>query len=72
MARSTSDELTHQLLEWVAQRPRTYDETMEAWRSHCPRHTPWEDATIEGLIEVVGGRVALTGRGRAALQRSIA
>jgi hypothetical protein len=56
-----------ELLEWVAARPRTYDEAMEAWRSHCPRHTPWEDATIEGLIEVVGQRVVLTDRGRTLL-----
>jgi hypothetical protein len=26
---------------------------MEAWQSHCPRQTIWEDAVIEGLIRIV-------------------
>jgi len=26
---------------------------MEAWRSNCPRHSVWEDAILEGLIEVI-------------------
>ena len=29
--------LTEQFLAWVADRPRTYAEAMEAWRSTCPR-----------------------------------
>jgi hypothetical protein len=60
-----------QLLEWVSIKPRTYAEAMEAWRSSCPRYTPWEDALIDGLIEIVGGdAVALTERGRAALDEA--
>jgi hypothetical protein len=61
------------LLEWVAFRPRTHPETMAAWRSTCPRYTPWEDALDAGLVEVVDGldasgdRVRLTPRGRARL-----
>jgi hypothetical protein len=60
-------------LSWVAERPRTYGEAMEAWRSNCPRHTVWEDALIDGLIEVRRGgttyqaAVTLTPRGRALL-----
>jgi hypothetical protein len=46
------DSLTRELLDWVASRPRTYAETMEAWRTSCPRHSAWEDALIEGLIAV--------------------
>ena len=41
-----------QFLEWVADRRRTYDEAMNAWQSTCPRHTIWEDALIDGLIQV--------------------
>jgi hypothetical protein len=41
-----------QLLEWVLLRPRTYDQAMEAWQSHCPRYTEWEDALELGLIEL--------------------
>jgi len=39
-----------QFLAWVADRPRTYTQTMEAWRSTCPRLSVWEDASIEGLV----------------------
>jgi hypothetical protein len=61
------DPLVRELLAWVSARPRTYEETMEAWRSHCPRQTAWEDACIEGLIVVEDARVTLTARGRARL-----
>jgi hypothetical protein len=44
--------LTLQLLAWVADRPRTYAETMEAWRTTCPRLTIWEDAVSDGLLLV--------------------
>ncbi|SPF56105.1 conserved hypothetical protein [Candidatus Sulfopaludibacter sp. SbA4] len=63
--------LTLELLTWIASRPRTYAETMEAWRTNCPRHPVWEDACIEGLVEVVDSgptsTVVLTPRGNAAL-----
>ncbi len=42
--------LLMQFLGWVAQQPRTYAETMDAWRTSCPRISVWEDALIEGLI----------------------
>ena len=38
------------LVEWVAARPRTYAEVMEAWRTSCPRLTVWEDALDGGLL----------------------
>jgi hypothetical protein len=59
-----------EFLAWVAARPRTYGEAMEAWRSNCPRHAVWEDALADGLIEVERVAVALTPRGRRALGRS--
>jgi hypothetical protein len=65
---------TRDFLAWVARRPRTYAEAMEAWRSSCPRFTIWEDAIADGLIrEESGGgrlgdvRIVLTPRGRALL-----
>ena len=30
-----------EFLDWVAFRPRTYADAMEAWRSSCPRLTVW-------------------------------
>jgi len=64
--------LLRELLAWVDARPRTYRETMDAWRTSCPREPVWEDATGAGLVEVVaqGGAdavVRLTASGRAAL-----
>ena len=38
------------MVEWIAAKPRLYNEVMEAWRSSCPRLTIWEDATALGLV----------------------
>ena len=43
-----------QFLAWVAARPRSYDETMDAWRTTCPRISVWEDALGDGLVQVDG------------------
>jgi hypothetical protein len=43
---------TLELLEWIAARPRTYDETIETWKTHCPRLSVWDDAVVAGLVEV--------------------
>ncbi len=62
-----------EFLARVASRPRTYDEAMDAWRSTCPRHTVWEDALSDGLIQVARGgarhqsEVTLMARGQANL-----
>lgn len=61
-----------QFLAWVADRPRNYAQTMEAWRSTCPRLSVWEDAIIGGLVRLDNDsdrRVSLTMRGRAVLER---
>jgi hypothetical protein len=66
---------TLDLLTWLSSRPRTYDETMAAWRTNCPRLPIWEDALADGLVQVTrsrngraGAAVRLTARGRAALE----
>ena len=41
-----------EFLSWVSSRRRIYNEAMEAWQSHCPRQTIWEDAMIDGYIEL--------------------
>jgi hypothetical protein len=56
--------LLHEFLDWVASRPRTYDDAIEAWRSNCPRHPVLDDAFTDGLISVVGKSVVLTDAGR--------
>ena len=65
---------TVELLTWLARRPRTYDETIEIWHSHCPRSTVWEDSLAEGLVSIERANgtstVALTHRGLATLERA--
>jgi hypothetical protein len=60
---------TLQLLEWLHARPRSYAETIEAWRSSCPRLTIWEDAIAAGLVSVRRGSVVLSAAGEASLAR---
>jgi hypothetical protein len=57
-----------QFLSWVADRPRTRTDVMEAWRS-CPRTSVWEDCIVAGLVRFENGdkTVSLTARGRAVL-----
>ncbi len=43
---------TRDFVQWVARKPRTYAEAMEAWRSSCPRLTAWEDALAAGLVRI--------------------
>jgi hypothetical protein len=59
-ASSTVSSLMRQFLVWVDTRPRSYDETMDAWRSHCPRFTIWEDALGDGLVQVVSAGTTLS------------
>ena len=64
-----------QFLAWVAEGPRSYAETMEAWRTSCPRLSVWEDANLDGLVRLEPGEnrctlVRLAARGRAVLEAS--
>ena len=69
----TMDALMLQLVTWVTDRPRTYGEAMDAWKTSCPRMPVWEDAVSNGLVRIEGtGRmrersVRLTQQGRALL-----
>jgi D-3-phosphoglycerate dehydrogenase len=47
----TVESLILDLVEWVGRKERTCQETMEAWRTSCPRLPAWEDATDRGLVE---------------------
>jgi hypothetical protein len=59
--------LTLQMLEWIGERPRSYTETLEAWKTSCPRLTIWDDAISDGLVGVRGGEVVLTAAGHGRL-----
>ena len=55
----TVENLILDLVEWVERGERTYEETMDAWRTSCPRLPVWEEASERGLVErtVANGRV---------------
>jgi hypothetical protein len=62
-----------QFLAWVADRPRNYAQTMDAWRSSCPRLSVWEDAIIEGLVRIernANRSIRLTPQGAAVLAQA--
>lgn len=69
MGETAHDLLLRQFLDWLGAAGRSHSETMEAWRSSCPRLSVWEDALEAGLVrlEAGGAHVALTARGRAAV-----
>jgi [ribosomal protein S18]-alanine N-acetyltransferase len=55
---------TLQLLAWIAEQPRGYAETIEAWKTSCPRLAVWEDALADKLVRVDRGCVTVTEAGR--------
>jgi hypothetical protein len=61
------------LLEWLAAEPRRYAETMDAWRTSCPRLPIWEEAGERGFVQRERGgsaaTVCLTDSGRDFLRR---
>src|SRR6516165_3878219 len=62
-----------QFLSWLADRPRSYTETMDAWRTSCPRLSVWEDAIIADLARIENDRgraVRLTERGVGLLRQA--
>jgi hypothetical protein len=59
--------LTTQMLEWLDEQPRSYSETLDAWKSSCPRLSIWEDALADRLIRIQSGHVHVTPAGRALL-----
>jgi hypothetical protein len=56
-----------EFLTWVVRCPRTYSDAMDAWGSHCPRFTVWEDALAAGLVQVETAGIRLTPLGQSAL-----
>lgn len=58
---------TIQLLAWIDEEPRGYAETVERWKTSCPRLAIWEDALADGLVRVDCRSVLLTDAGREVL-----
>jgi hypothetical protein len=51
---------TLQLLAWIAEGSRSRSETVEVWKTSCPRLAVWEDALADDLVRVDRGHVRLT------------
>jgi hypothetical protein len=50
-----TEALTLQMLGWLDEEPRSYAETIEAWKTSCPRLSIWEDALADGLSQCAPG-----------------
>ena len=55
------------MLQWLDQEARSYSETLDAWKTSCPRLSIWEDALADRLIRIEAGRVHVTPAGKALL-----
>ena len=70
----TVEVLIVDLLEWLSRNERSYEETMDAWRTSCPKLPVWEDATDRGLVRVENGNtraiVRVTAAGRELLEKT--
>ena len=55
---------TVQLLVWIAEQSRSYAETIDVWKTSCPRLAVWEDALADNLVCIERGCVLLTAAGR--------
>ena len=73
MSQLSHDLLMLEFLGWISSQRRTYDEAMNLWQSHCPRHMIWEDAIADGYVEIKhngtdrDAEVTLTENGRTVL-----
>jgi hypothetical protein len=58
MPDTTVDALIVDLLLWLSDRERTYQDVIDVWRTSCPRLPVWEDAKDRGFValENSGGR----------------
>jgi DNA-binding PadR family transcriptional regulator len=73
MTDAVVDALILDLLEWLSNGEKSYQEVIDIWRTSCPRLPVWEDANDRGLVsrEHVNGRevVRITTAGVAYLQQ---
>jgi hypothetical protein len=67
------DALILDLLEWLDNHERSYEEVMDAWRTSCPKLPVWEDANDRKLVEqaISSGRsvIKVTSLGREFLEQ---
>jgi D-3-phosphoglycerate dehydrogenase len=73
MSDSVVGNLILDLLEWLAKRDRSYDETIDAWRTSCPKLPVWEETNDHGFVALEAAQgssiVRLTPTGLAFLEQ---
>lgn len=52
MPDSTVDALIVDLLRWLSDRDRTYQDVIDVWRTSCPKLPVWEDAKDRGFVAI--------------------
>jgi hypothetical protein len=62
-----TEALVLDLVTWLAESPRPYQQVMEAWRTSCPRLPVWEEANDRELVAHRGTMVLPTAKGLALL-----
>lgn len=50
MADAVVEALIIDLLQWLSEGDRTYEEVIAAWRTSCPKLPVWEDANDRELV----------------------
>ena len=68
-----NEDLVLDLLAWISEGPKPYDEVMAAWRTSCPRLQIWEDAVDHRFVsrrhgQGDGNLVGITEEGQAFLR----
>lgn len=64
------ESLIRDLIVWLGENGRPYEDVMDAWRTSCPRLTVWEDAVERGYVSRCfevgrGAIISATEKGRA-------
>ncbi len=44
------ESLLSDMLQWLAREPHSYRESIEVWRTSCPRLQVWEEAFERGFV----------------------
>jgi hypothetical protein len=50
MADPNVESLLSDMLHWLAREPHSYRESIEVWRTSCPRLQVWEEAFERGFV----------------------
>ena len=58
-----NESLVLDFVEWVAAKPRSHEEVMNAWRTSCPQLSIWEDSVDARLVQIRDDTIRVTLQG---------